>query len=336
MKSISRTLIVLVLASIMALGLTGCAKETIVATINNEKVSEPLYRIFLWSTQRGLESIVPDIWDVDPIEGKTPEEFAKESALKSITYYVAVKQKAEETGINLTKEEKSAIKESAKNYVETNKEFVTTYGIKQKDYEKFLEYGKLEEKVVSRLGETYIPNEEELKEARQTIEEEGEFAPSATITHVLIKNKDEQGNALPSDKDDEAKQKAEDILKQAINGEDLIVLAKKYSEDVAVSKNDGRYTFKRGEMEESLEEIVFNEATVGTVYPKLVETSMGYEIVKVEAINDTDEVQMEEAATKKIQQDFVNRELSELSETYKVEKTEAYENVHIMKLGEDS
>lgn len=93
MKSISRTLIMLVLASIIAFGLTGCAKETIVATVNSEKVSEPLYRIFLWSTQRGLESILPDIWDVDPIEGKTPEEFAKERALKSITYYVAVKQK---------------------------------------------------------------------------------------------------------------------------------------------------------------------------------------------------------------------------------------------------
>ena len=216
MKSISRTLIMLVLASIIAFGLTGCAKETIVATVNSEKVSEPLYRIFLWSTQRGLESILPNIWDVDPIEGKTPEEFAKERALKSITYYVAVKQKAEEVGIKLTKEEKSAIKESAKNYVETNKKFVTNYGIKQKDYEKFLEYGKLEEKVVSQLGGTYIPNEEELKEAMKVLEEEGEFTSSATITHVLIKNKDEQGNTFPSDKDAEAKKKSRRCLKSSI------------------------------------------------------------------------------------------------------------------------
>lgn len=334
MKSISRTLIVLVLASMMALGLTGCAKETIVATINKEKVSEPLYRIFLWSTQRGLESIVPNIWDVDPIEGKTPEEFAKESALKSITYYVAVKQKAEEAGIKLTKEEKSDIKASAKNYVETNKEFVTSYGIRQKDYEEFLEYGRLEEKVISQLGETYIPNEEEIEEAKQIIEAEGKFVPSATIVHVLIRNKDEQGNALPLDKDNEARQKAEDILKQAIEGEDLTMLAKKYSDDVAVAKNEGRYTFKKGEMEESLEQIVFNEALVGEVYPKLIETSMGYEIIKLEAVTDTDEVEMEQAVTKKIQQDFVSRELSELSETYKVEKTDAYETISIMKLGE--
>ncbi|ADZ82835.1 peptidylprolyl isomerase [Cellulosilyticum lentocellum] len=337
MKSISRTLIMLVLASIIAFGLTGCAKETIVATVNSEKVSEPLYRIFLWSTQRGLESILPDIWDVDPIEGKTPEEFAKERALKSITYYVAVKQKAEEAGINkLTKEEKSAIKESAKNYVETNKEFVTNYGIKQKDYEKFLEYGKLEEKVVSQLGGTYIPNEEELKEAMKVLEEEGEFTSSATITHVLIKNKDEQGNTLPSDKDAEAKKRAEDVLNQALNGEDLTILARKYSEDAAVSTNDGQYTFKKGEMEESLEEVVFNEAKIGAVYPKLIETSMGYEIVKVEELNDMDEVTMKEAAIRKIQQDFVNHELSELSATYKVEKTESYENIHIMNLGEES
>lgn len=39
----------------------------------------------------------------------------------------------------------------------------------------------------------------------KVLEEEGEFTSSATITHVLIKNKDEQGNTLPSDKDAEAK-----------------------------------------------------------------------------------------------------------------------------------
>ena len=334
MKSISRTLIMLVLAITMAFGLTGCTQETVVATINNEKISEPLYRIFLWSTQRGLESIVPNIWEVDPIEGKTPEEFAKESALKSITYYVAVKQKADEVGAKLTKEEKNAIKDAAKNYVANNTELVTTYSIKQKDFEKFLEYGKLEEKIITQLGETYIPNESELKEAKQALQADGEFVPNATITHVLIKNKDEQGDTLPADKDAEAREKAEMILKQALDGAELAELAKKYSEDTAVSTNDGCYTFNQGEMEESLETVVFGEAVIGEIYPKLIETAMGYEVVKVEEVNSIDEVQMTEEATKKIRQEFINHELTELSETYKIEKTSAYETIHIMNLGE--
>ena len=55
MKSISRIIITVILASMMAFGLTGCGKENVVATINGEKVTEPVYRICLWSTQRGLE-----------------------------------------------------------------------------------------------------------------------------------------------------------------------------------------------------------------------------------------------------------------------------------------
>ena len=334
MKSISRTLIMLGLAVTMVFGLVGCTQETIVATINNEKVSDPYYRIFLWSTQRGLESIVPNIWDTDTIKGKTPEEFAKESALKSITYYIAVKQKADEAGIKFTKAEKNEIKQLAKDYVANNSEFVTTYGIKQKDAEKFIEYGKLEEKVISQLGDTYMPNESELKEAKQVLQDKGEFAPSATITHVLIKNKDEQGNVLPADKDAKAKAKANSILEQALAGEDMTKLAQQYSEDSAVHLNNGRYTFRQNEMESSLEEVVFNKGVIGEVYPSLVETEMGYEIIKVEEVKEVDELQMTEEATKMIRQEFINYELTELSETYKIEKTKAYEDIHIMSISE--
>lgn len=330
MKSISRTLIMLGLAMTMVFGLAGCTQETIVATINNEKISDPLYRIFLWSAQRGLESIVPNIWEVDPIGGKTPEELAKESALKSITYYVAVRQKAEEAEIKLTKAEKNEVKKLAKDYMASNSELVTTYGIRQKDVERFLEYGKLEEKLISELGDTYMPNESEVKEAKQALQDKGEFAPSATITHVLIKNKDEQGNVLPSDKDAEAKEKAESILEQALAGEDMTKLAEQYSEDSAVHLNNGRYTFKQNDMESTLEEVVFGKAVIGEVYPKLVETEMGYEIIKVEEVKQVDELQMAEEATKKIRQEFINHELTELSETYKIEKTKAYEEIHIM------
>ena len=314
----------------MVFGLAGCTQETIVATINNEKISDPLYRIFLWSVQRGFESIVPNIWEADSIKGKTPEEHAKESALKSITYYIAVKQKADEAEIKLTKAEKNEVKKSAKDYMASNSEIVTTYGIKQKDVERFLEYGKLEEKLISELGDTYMPNESEIKEAKLVLQDEGEFAPSATITHVLIKNKDEQGNVLPSDKNAEAKAKAESILEQALAGENMTKLAEQYSEDSAVHLNNGRYTFKQNDMESTLEEVVFSKAVIGKVYPKLVETEMGYEIIKVEEVKQVDELQMTEEATKMIRQEYIDHELTELSETYKIEKTKAYDDIHLM------
>ena len=83
-------------------------------------------------------------------------------------------------------------------------------------------------------------------------------------------------------------------------------------------------------MESTLEEVVFGKAVLGEVYPKLVETEMGYEIIKVEEVKQVDELQMAEEATKKIRQEFINHELTELSETYKIEKTKAYEEIHIM------
>ena len=92
---------------------------------SGEKVTEPVYGIFLWSTQRGLERIMPNIWNMDIIEGElTPEELAKERALQSIAYYIAVIQKADELEIKLTKEEKNTIKEAAKQYIEADADFV--------------------------------------------------------------------------------------------------------------------------------------------------------------------------------------------------------------------
>ena len=97
MKSIRKVLVTWLLVSTLGIVFTGCMnKEVVVATINGETVSEGLYRIFLWSSQRGLTSLQPNFWEMDSLEGKSPEDYAKDKALKSISYCVVVGKKAKE------------------------------------------------------------------------------------------------------------------------------------------------------------------------------------------------------------------------------------------------
>ena len=332
MKRIYKALSTVALAIIIVCMVVGCAKEPVVAVVNGEKILEPMYRIFLWSTERGLEAIVPDIWEIDTIEGKTPEEFAKERAIKSVTYYIAVEAKAKEANIKLSSDEKKEIKISADKIVEDNSNFVKEYGIKDSHFEKFLEYGKLEEKVISEVGKTYIPNDEEIANAKEKLTEEGLFAEIATISHILFRNINELGERLPEDKNEQVRKEAEAVLMSALKGEDINLLAVEYSEDKAVSQNKGEHVFSRGQMEKAIEDVVFENAKEGEVYPQLVETSVGYEIIKVENISKLTEEEKQTMASERVQQEFVSNEIASLGESYVVKKNEEYDEIHIMKI----
>lgn len=79
----------------------------------------------------------------------------------------------------------------------------------------------------------------------------------------------------------QAKKKADDILVQAtINGADFAALAKEKSEDPGSQEQGGDLGFfGEGEMVAEFNDVVFNKAQIGVVYPELVETVYGYHIV---------------------------------------------------------
>ncbi len=314
-----------------AMGMAGCMKsEQTVAIINGEKISEPVYRICLWITQRYFESVTTNIWELDSVDGKTPEEYAKDKALSSLKLSVAAKQKADELGVKLTKADKKQIKESAKSYMKDNESFVKAFKIKQKDFEQFLSYSAVFDEVTRKLGENYMPNEEELSKAVEEVKKQKE---TVTIEHILISNRNEQDELLPRDKNEAAKREAEEILAKALTGDENTFkeLVTSYSEDEAVIDNNGVYTIYRGQVDEALENVAFNLAAVNEVYPQIVETSNGYEIVRVIERDLLDEKSAEEEALNQIRTQFATDELNEISETLKIEKLAAYDNVNIMK-----
>ncbi|WP_070001079.1 peptidylprolyl isomerase [Cellulosilyticum sp. I15G10I2] len=327
MKRVKKILARLLAATMITIMLIGCgATENTVVTINNEKISESLYRIYLWTTQQEFESLTPNIWDME-LEGKKTEDVAKERALDSIKLSVAAKQRAKELGIQLSREEKSSIKDKSKEIIQNRPELVKELGFKQRDVEEFLSYGSLIEKVIQRISESYMPNEDEISAEMELIRSDYE---KVTVKHVLIGNKDEQGDDLPADKMEAAQLLAEEILQKALAGEDVAELAKKYSEDPGSKDSGGEYTFGRGRMVPEFEEASFT-GEVGKVYPKLVETSYGYHIIKIENHELGSEDQIKEDSRERIKQRFAANELTELSEAMKVEKTEAYNNIHIIR-----
>lgn len=331
MKSIRKVLVAWLLVSVLGFVFTGCMnKEVVVATINGETVSEGLYRIFLWSSQRGLTSLQPNFWEMDSLEGKSPEEYAKDKALKSISYCVVVGQKAEELDVKLTGEEKTKIKEAVKKAVVDNELINNKYQIKQKDYEMYYTYATQNEKVLALLGESYEPNEEEINAAVSVIKENGEVMDEATIVHILFDTKNELGEDLPQDKKEAVYEKAKQVLEKALAGEDMNRLASQYSGDSSVSSNLGEYTFLRGNMEESVEKVAFDTQNLGKVYPELIETSMGYEIIKVMDIHLEDESSIEERAIQTIKAHFAEDELNQMCYLAEIQKTEVYDQIHRM------
>ncbi len=308
--------------------LAGCRSSAkTILTVNDNKITEPVYRLYLWTIQQQFESLTPKIWDMD-LEGKKTEDVAKERALDSVKVSIAAKEKAKELGIKLSSEEKATVKTNAKQIMSSRTDLVNDLHLKQADVEEFLYYGVLIEKITKKISESYIPNEKEIEDEMNLIREKYE---TATAKHVLIKTQDEEGNDLPEAELAKAKALAEEVLAKALAGEDMGELAKTYSEDPGSKDKQGEYTFGKGQMVPQFEEVAFVTGKVGEVYPELVQTSYGYHIMKVEARSTGDEATIKKDAEANVKARFAQNELTALSESMKVIKEEGYDNIHVIR-----
>ena len=80
----------------------------------------------------------------------------------------------------------------------------------------------------------------------------------------------------------QTKQKAEEILKKALAGEDFTQLAKENSEDPGSKDNGGEYDFvPKGSFVPEYEAVIFDKNLKdGEIFPELVETAYGWHIIK--------------------------------------------------------
>lgn len=329
MKTIKKMMLATIAGVMMMSSLTACSPSQgkTVAVIQGEKIPESLYRTYLWSAQQFFEQLSgPGIWDMD-LEGKKTEDIAKERALESTVLSIVTEQKAKELGIKLTKEQKKEAKDNAESFVKANPEVVSLQGFGKSDIANFLLATELSTVVQQKMSENYMPSEEEIF---AYIEQSKKLYEEVTVQHVLLKTVDENMQPLPSTELAEKQQLAKDILKRALNGEDLQKLGEQYSEDPNFVNNQGTETFGRDKVAAEFEKAAFNGKD-GEVYPEVVETSRGYHIMKVMSHQiDKEKIRQEYIENEKNK--FAKSEFDELIKNAKVEKTDYYNEIKIIKM----
>lgn len=319
----------------MSVGLIGCSlkEEPVIAVIEGQKVTEPLYRTYLYSVQKYFQQLSgPNIWEME-LEGKKTTDIAKERALESAILAVVTTKQAEELDIKLTKEEKKQIKDEAENFMKVKGEDAKIYLFNQKTVEQLLTSTSLSEKVQVKISENYVPSEQEIQ---KYIAENKPNYEQVKVKHVLISTMDDKNQPLPEDKRKEKLALAEDILQKALAKEDMTELAEKYSEDPGSLKDGqgGEYTFARGKMVPEFEQAAF-DGKDGEVWPELVQTTYGYHIIKTEEHIKANEEQMKSEYIQKAKSEFAASEFDEMIKNAKVEKTPAYEELKIIRPTDD-
>ena len=338
MKGIKKLLALALTGAVLMTSITGCAfgngktSKAVVAVINGEKIPESLYRIYLWYTQQYFEQISgPGIWDME-IEGQKTGDLAKQRAFESNILSVVANKKAEDLEIKISKEAKRAAKENAESFVKSNPEIIEIYGFNEGDIEQFLISTDIVSLVEEKLGENYMPQEEEMQ---KYIDENKSAYEEVTAKHVLIKTTDDNLNELPKEEQEAKRKLATEVLNKALAGEDMSELARTYSEDQGsvnqvTGVEDGEYTFKRGKMVKEFEDAAFNGED-GKVWPELVKTAYGYHIIKTEKHIPANEEVMRDEFIADARREFTNNEFNTMISNATVEKTELYDTISIIR-----
>ncbi|OOO00736.1 MAG: hypothetical protein ATN35_01140 [Epulopiscium sp. Nele67-Bin004] len=303
--------------------------QDVVAVINGVEIPESLYRTYLWSAQSFFEmqmgTDIGTIMDIE-IEGQTIASLAKERALDSVLLAVVVTDVADSIGANLTDDEQALIAQQAADFMAINGEIANTYLFTQDDVEKLLIGAELSTKVQEKLGESYMPSEEEIVENVEAARSSYELV---TARHILISTLDDFGQVLDDEAKAEKEALAQELLDRVKSGEDIGQLAAEYSEDPGSALANGEYTFYRGEMVAPFEEAAFG-SNEGEIWPELVESTFGYHIGQtiVHIAADDNQIREEYIAFARII--FAEQELMDLMDSAVVEKTDAFEDVYII------
>ncbi|OON95029.1 MAG: hypothetical protein ATN32_07440 [Candidatus Epulonipiscium fishelsonii] len=325
---------VCLLGLVIIFGLVGCGddeevtpqqSEEIVAIINGTEISAPLFRTYLWSAQQFFEMLSgPTVWELD-IEGQSAKDLAKERALESAILGVVAEEKAKEYNIAVSDQERETIKAQALDFEVKSPGVLQEHKFTVADIEQLLLLADLSTKVQAKMGENYMPSEEDIK---KFIDENKQFYETVTSRHILIKTTDDNNQPLPEDIIIEKKALADELLQRVKDGEDIGILAAEYSEDPGSAMNNGEYTFGRGQMVSEFEQASF-DGIPGEVWPELVETDFGYHIIETIDYTPADEQQMRDLFIADAKAAFSNSEMTSLIKNAVVEKTPLYNEIQV-------
>ncbi len=289
--------IVLICAVLVVLAsINGLKVSRTVLTVGESNITEAEFNYYLETVKYEMlsesgvdttdEKAVKDFWKSD-IDGKKASDVAKEKALDDIIYTETAVLKATEAGVVLSDTDSANI--SAMLTPETVESMKDTFGLDENDLKVLLEKEALVSAYRTQLAaETDSPVSPKYEDIEAKAKED-----YAKVKHVLILSQpeelvDAEGNEIDADKyKEEAKAKADEVLKKAVAGEDFEALIKEYGEDPGMESNaDGYILDKDGYTLDGQSQMVseFTKGSfavkAGEVNAELVESSYGWHIIK--------------------------------------------------------
>ncbi len=298
----------------MTLLTTGCSSnDEYVATLGDKKISSTIYKYFLSLNRENVEAQMQvdvtnttarnEFW-AQTAGDKTYEETVKEMAMNMCKEYVVLFDKAKAENIEPNQDILNSINDQSKQYyemggkttVEKNRAFQDTYGIPYKDMGDLAKDLATVQTFSDKTFMDVTNTDDELKSHYE--ENKDSMFDLVTVKHILFKTVDDSNN--PVSEEDKAKvlADAESIKQRILDGEDMVELAKEFSQDPGSKDTGGEYTFGRGQMVAPFEEWSFN-AKEGDV--DIVETDFGYHVMRFEKHSTYDDVKdsVEENLTQK-------------------------------------
>lgn len=227
-------------------------------------------------------------------QGSTAKEQIKKATLDSIQEIKIQLIKAKEAGIKLEKADldnidkaiDQRIQNAGGSRAEAEKQLKNDYGVSLADYKEVYKELVLSQKYIESEKNKVKITDDEIK--KQYDEHKADY-DKVTVTHILVATQDLQtGAAFTEGKKKEAKEKADNLLKQIQEGADMQALAEKNSDDKGQDgtvNNKGVYTFGRGEMVSQFEDWAFANHKAGDT--GVVETSYGYHVMRFEKREET-------------------------------------------------
>ena len=274
---------------------TGCSgsidTDAVVATVGGEDITLGVANFYARMMQGQYETYYASMmgmtgetmWSQEVSDGMTYEDSVKDGAMESLQDLYLISQHASEYEVELTADEKEAIKDAARAFDEANtdeaKEAVSGY---RKDVEKYLELITIQYKMDDKMREG-VDEEVSDEEAAQK---------AMKYVYFSYTDTDDEGNTVDLTDDEKAalKEDAQALADRAAAGEDFASVA----EEMGKTANDMTFDSETAALDEELIKAADAlEAEGGVAGP--VETDNGIYVAQLTSLLDRDATDQKKA-----------------------------------------
>lgn len=296
MKKLAKRTALTVLTGVMAVGmLSGCGEKKLdgtktAATVNGTEIPMGVVSLAARQQQAQMSAMYlsftgsdANIWDTvaDKASGETYGDQAVQDVLEQLELMCIMKEKAPDYKVEVTEEDKKAIADAAKKFVEANdEETMKELAVTEEQVKLLLELQTYRQRVYDALLEEADVN--------VTDEEAGQSA----FTYVSVSADGEEATEDEVKKKKEQAQEILDKMKEKPDG-DMSEIAKAVDESyVALSgtfttvENEDKDAEPSSYPEEVLDAL--RKVKEGEVVPELIETKTGFYVARLDKEHDED------------------------------------------------